>query len=244
MHEEFESTAKRSDEKGKTKGLSKAKEDFGEEWEQVGRKNKTSIILTKENEFTASPISQIFGGQLRSSVKRQGGKASVTIQPFYCLHLDIEAPQVRTLDDALSLFMSPELLEGYTCDKKNVEVHASKRMTLERLPTILVVHFKRFSYTNYALKIEKHVSFLPQLEIKNALLSRDLPVEARSYSLFAVVSHHGQYLAKGHYTCDIYSPSNSEWLHFDDSHVSRVPSKIVQNRQAYLLLYQLRSEIK
>lgn len=245
MHEEFLSTEKSEKGKAKVKALNSNDTDSGDEWKQVGRKNKTSIILTKENEFKASPISQIFGGQLRSSVKRQGGKASDTIQPFYCLHLDIEVPQVRSLDDALSLFMSPELLEGYTCSKNNIEVQASKRMTLERLPSVLVVHFKRFSYTeDHALKIEKHVLFPVHLDIKNAFLSHDLPIESRAYSLFAIVSHHGQHLAKGHYTCDIYSPKDSEWLHFDDGHVSRVSPKVVQTRQAYLLMYQTCQEVK
>lgn len=87
MHEEW--LASKQNSKTSGKGPSRESTDSGE-WEQVGRKNKSAIILTKESEIHTSPITDIFGGQLRSSVKKHGDKASVTIQPFYCLPLDIE----------------------------------------------------------------------------------------------------------------------------------------------------------
>ncbi|GER42758.1 ubiquitin carboxyl-terminal hydrolase [Striga asiatica] len=42
-----------------------------------------------------------------------GNKASVTIQPFLLLHLNICPEQVCTIEDALKLFSAPETLEGY-----------------------------------------------------------------------------------------------------------------------------------
>jgi len=214
-------------------------EEESEEWEEVGKKNKSAIIVSKGESFAASPISLIFGGKLRSIVKRQGAKSSVTIQPFYCLHLDIDVPQVKNIEDALTLFMSPEQLEGYTCSKRNVEVQAQKQTTIEQLPRVMMLHLKRFAYdTSQAHKLDKFVSFPLRLAVKNSFLSTEkIATEAqKQYSLFAVVSHHGKVPAKGHYTCDIFS--KGEWLEFDDSHVSRVTSKFVLSRKAYLLLYQ------
>ncbi|KAF6173521.1 hypothetical protein GIB67_042651, partial [Kingdonia uniflora] len=49
--------------------------------ETVGPKNKTDITRTQS--FVPSELSVIFGGQLRSTVKARGSKASVTIQPQF-----------------------------------------------------------------------------------------------------------------------------------------------------------------
>jgi ubiquitin C-terminal hydrolase len=241
MHEELLSMDNEIPEKEERKSAEIHGEDKSAEsdgWEEVGRKNTTSIILTKDT-YSPSPISHIFGGKLRSSVRKQGDKASVTIQPFYCLPLDIEPPQVKTLEDALTLFMSPEMLEGYTCSKRNVEIHASKQTTLEQLPKVLILVLKRFTYdSSQAHKLDKHVSFPSHLAIRSSFLSHDrVATDAqRQYKLFAVASHHGKVPAKGHYTCDI--NINDHWFHFDDTSVISVPPQTVQSRKAYILFYK------
>lgn len=40
--------------------------------------------------FESSPVSEIYGGLLRSSVQMQGSKESVTVEPFFTLKLDIQ----------------------------------------------------------------------------------------------------------------------------------------------------------
>ena len=37
-----------------------------------------------------SPITEIFGGELRSAVHRQGAKESAIVEPFFSLQLDIQ----------------------------------------------------------------------------------------------------------------------------------------------------------
>lgn len=59
------------------------------DWLEIGPKNKTTITRDVQEEGKVSPISLIFGGRLRSVVKAQGLKASVTLQPFQSLQLDI-----------------------------------------------------------------------------------------------------------------------------------------------------------
>ena len=60
------------------------------------------------------------------------------------------------------------------------------------------------------------------------------------YDLTATVSHHGRVLSSGHYPADVKQP-DSRWLHFDDTNVSIVPlSRVLDERSAYLLFYQLR----
>ena len=40
--------------------------------------------------YSESPVSEIFGGKLQSSVTRQHKKESVTEQPFFSLQLDVQ----------------------------------------------------------------------------------------------------------------------------------------------------------
>eukprot|EP01102_Stenamoeba_stenopodia_P008888 TRINITY_DN2601_c0_g1_i2.p1 TRINITY_DN2601_c0_g1~~TRINITY_DN2601_c0_g1_i2.p1 ORF type:complete len:664 (-),score=199.63 TRINITY_DN2601_c0_g1_i2:26-1813(-) len=233
LHDEMLRVSKTS------KKASKEKEDIHiEEWAEVGKKNKTNSVV--EMEYVDTPITRLFGIYLRSFVKKKGAKASVNVEPSLCLSLDIEPSFVRSVEDALEFFMSPERLEGVTCSKTELEVQASKQMTIEKLPRILILQLKRFSYSLSAAgrKIEKFVSFPKSLNL-SAYLSAgkgSSTTESCTYSLRSVISHHGGSLSNGHYTCDVLQP-NGDWLEFDDNIIQRVPLKSVQNRQAYLLLY-------
>lgn len=58
------------------------------EWQVMGPKNKGAI--TRRTEFTRTPISNIFGGLLRSRLHRTGDQSTDNIQPFFTLQLNIE----------------------------------------------------------------------------------------------------------------------------------------------------------
>ena len=44
--------------------------------------------------FRESPVSSVFGGELRSVLQRQGVKESATVEPFFSLQLDIQVQPV------------------------------------------------------------------------------------------------------------------------------------------------------
>ena len=70
------------------------------------------------------------------------------------------------------------------------------------------------------------------------LSSPPLPSPGPRYSLAAVVLHHGQSTAGGHYTtCAL--GADGVWRHFDDAGVDEVTeaSALAQTRQCYLLYY-------
>jgi len=176
------------------------------EWEEVGKKNKSSIIL--QNEFKNSPVTNIFGGILRSIVRKKGLKSSVTLQPFHCLHLDITAPEVNYVEDALNMFMLKETVDGYKAPDSTVEIQASKQLTIEQLPVVLILHLKRFTFEQgEAHKVHKVIEYEPVLNIQRKLISSErigtITRGQRIYRLFAVISHRGKELVGGHYTCDI-----------------------------------------
>ncbi|EAL69791.1 ubiquitin hydrolase B [Dictyostelium discoideum AX4] len=237
IHEEFLTLIKDIDiPKEDDKSTPTSTSIVDDNWEVVGKKGKTAIITNSQQELPKTPISQIFSGVLRSSFNRTGSKESITVEPFYCLHLDIRPEEINSLEDALKFFMKPEIIEGYTCSTKKIEISASKSWSFESLPRILIVHFKRFAFeSDTSKKLDKLIRFPTQLSLSTASNHQT----QKKYSLFSVVSHHGRGLSQGHYTCDIYQPQQAQWIRYDDSTFTEVKEQDVLNREAYLLLYQL-----
>jgi len=180
MHDEL---AKVKERKAKTE-IQHNGDDDG--WELVG-KNQSTVILMHDN-FEESPITKIFGGKIRSTVKKRdaGLKASANSQPFFCLHLDIESPSITSIQTALKFFMSPEELLDY--QDANRDVRASKKTTIDVLPNVLILHLKRFAFRSQgAVKIHKFIQYPLTLTFHpNWLTSpRDYNTTQRTYNLFS-----------------------------------------------------------
>eukprot|EP01122_Echinamoeba_exundans_P016780 TRINITY_DN8618_c0_g1_i1.p1 TRINITY_DN8618_c0_g1~~TRINITY_DN8618_c0_g1_i1.p1 ORF type:complete len:482 (+),score=102.96 TRINITY_DN8618_c0_g1_i1:73-1518(+) len=211
-----------------------------DEWEEVGKKNKSAVVLTEKSSFPQSMITEIFGGELRSIVKKQGLKASASIQPFFCLHLDIRDDSVHSIEDALRLFMTSEKLDDFRDEGTQQNLIATKQNNVERLPRVLTLHLKRFAYTPFGTieKVQKQISVSPVLKFQPSWLVHEKkysPAE-RTYKLYSVISHWGQRAIGGHYTCDILQ-SNGDWMTFDDSNISKTTQEDVLKKPAYLLMY-------
>ncbi|KAF0907381.1 hypothetical protein E2562_015873 [Oryza meyeriana var. granulata] len=210
--------------------------DDDDAWETVGRKNKSAIMRTQS--FFPSELTAIFGGQLQSCVKATGNKASVTVQPFWLIHLDIFPDAVQKLDDALRLFAAPESLEGYrTAAGKVGLVTARKSVKIHSLSKIMILHLKRFSYGSHGCtKLLKPLHFPLELVLSRDLLSSPSS-ESRRYELVATITHLGKNPSRGHYTADAKSASG-QWLRFDDDNVTPVNVNKVLHDQAYVLFYK------
>ena len=50
--------------------------------------------LSSQTLFNDTPISEVFGGELRCVVQRQGAKESAIVEPFFSLQLDIQVNDV------------------------------------------------------------------------------------------------------------------------------------------------------
>ncbi|XP_065516581.1 ubiquitin carboxyl-terminal hydrolase 10-like isoform X2 [Lathamus discolor] len=194
-----------------------------DEWEQVGPRNKSSV--TRQADFVQTPITDIFGGHIRSVVYQQSSKESATLQPFFTLQLDIQSDKIRTVQDALESLVARESVQGYTTKNKQ-EVEISRRVTLEGLPPVLVLHLKRFVYekTGGCQKLIKNIEYLVDLEISK------------------VVYHHGNSATGGHYTTDVFQIGLNGWLRIDDQAVKVISQNQVvkpsAERTAYLLYYR------
>lgn len=236
--------------------LSATNSDAGastDEWLEVGKKSKTSV--TRTSAAASSPISRIFGGSLRSILKIGGAKDSVTLEPYQPLQLDIQAPDVHSITDALRKLPEPEVLSDDWINGKGLKVQATKQVLIETLPPVLILHLKRFLYDNVGgvQKSWKQVGYPLQLEIPSDAISpaRRGKLQTR-YKLLGVVYHHGHSASGGHYTVDVLRQDGKSWIHLDDTAIEPVDEKHVAvadidpdrmpftarpNKLAYILVY-------
>ena len=84
----------------------------------------------------------------------------------------------------------------YVCSKTKKEIEASRSLYLDELPSVLILHLKRFIYDETSSggcqKLLKNIDFPVDLEIPKDILSNSSKnkyhPKQRSYKLFAVVS--------------------------------------------------------
>ncbi|GJN35548.1 hypothetical protein PR202_gb24336 [Eleusine coracana subsp. coracana] len=81
---------------------------------------------------------------------------------------------------------------------------ASKKLDLWRLPEILIIHLKRFSYSRYTKnKLETFVDFpIHDLDLSKYIGHRNQQMP-HNYRLFAISNHYGS-MGGGHYTAYVY----------------------------------------
>ncbi|KAH6666662.1 hypothetical protein B0J14DRAFT_549478 [Halenospora varia] len=201
-------------------------------WLEVGPKQKAAVTRSSGTIVTGSPITKIFGGNLRSELRIPGLKDSVTLEPYQPLQLDIGAPNVNNIIDALKGLTRSETLHGDFKSPKGPNVTATKQVFIETLPPVLILHLKRFQYDNAGgtQKIWKKVGYPLELEIPKEVFPRQMrSVLAHGslpkYRLIAVVYHHGKNASGGHYTVDVRRQDGREWVRLDDTVIRRVRSE-------------------
>lgn len=191
-----------------------------------------------------TPISFLFSGQFRSSVKRPGSKESITFEPFNCVQVEVDHRFIHTLEDALNFLTRVE----------NIENSLTKRITIDRLPYILVIQMKRFVFKNGSgEKVSKAISFPEKLILDQRVYHQATPMHTAnqpSYRLFAVVNHHGRNSHGGHYTVDVRKSFKQDelWIRLNDTFVNKVPlEQVIGSRpdaSPYLLFYQRTKDYK
>lgn len=217
--------------------------DDQDDWKVI-RGNRNKGTITRTTDFGRSPMSDIFGGKLRSRVHREGDHPTDNIQPFFTLQLDIE--KAASVKDALDLLVGKDQLEGMTCAKTKQEIQAWQQVTLEELPIVMILHLKCFDYKmDGCTKILKTLEFPIELKIDSKLMSskgKTYTAKQKQYKLFAVVYHDGKEASKGHYITDVFHAGYGTWIRYDDSTVRAVPESNVLHPKAprvpYLLYYR------
>jgi ubiquitin carboxyl-terminal hydrolase 10 len=202
-------------------------------WQEVGPKQRAAVSRSVDQD--GSPVTRIFGGKLRSEFRVPGLKDSVTYEPYQPLQLDIGAPNVNNIVDALKALTRSETLHGDFRSPKGPNVTAVKQVFIEEVPPVLILHLKRFQYDNTGgtQKIWKKIGYPLELELPKEVFSRKKRNELNvsntfpKYRLTGVVYHHGKNASGGHYTVDVRRQDGREWIRLDDTVIRRIRTEDV-----------------
>ena len=210
----------------------------------------------------ASPVSDHFAGLLRSTVECcKCGFKSIRYDPYLDLSLplpeqtksNIRSPLSAklqkgstscTLEKCLEQFTATEdLTEKITCEKCKKPQKSKKSLTLQTWPRILVLHVKRFSYTETRReKLDTLVTFPTEGLDLSPFASEDRRSAPAVYDLFATTDHLGASGAAGHYVAHRKDPSG--WRTFDDATHAPTTAERLQGGAAYVLWYRRRDPPK
>ncbi|KAF9560109.1 cysteine proteinase [Agrocybe pediades] len=211
-----------------------------------------------------SLIVDFFQGQFRNRLQcLTCQKTSTTYNVFSILSLPI--PHGRSgkvpIERCLDAFFNEEILEkddAWDCPQCKTKRRASKKLSLARLPPVLMIHLKRFEANGrFSDKIDTFVDFpMKNLDLTNYMppplppgvdksqLNGGMPMSLDDpqtqlppyrYELYGVTNHYGN-LTGGHYTAFV--ASRGGWMYCDDSSVKPVDSKQVVGQKAYVLFYK------
>merc|ERR1719193_304849 len=155
-----------------------------------------------------------------------GMHESATVQLASCLDAFTEE-EVLTEDNA------------WYCSKCSKFQTATKKIDLWRLPDLLVIHLKRFSFDRvFRQKINSLVNFpLKSLDLKAWVSPNCKLNQSTTYDLYGASMHSGG-LGGGHYTAYVQSLVSGDWYHMNDSSASTTRDEDTQSPAAYLLFYR------
>ncbi|XP_057506686.1 ubiquitin carboxyl-terminal hydrolase 8-like [Actinidia eriantha] len=162
--------------------------------------------------------------------------------PQICkLGLLIKQPQESiSLYKCLEAFLKEEPLgpdDMWYCPHCKKHRQASKKLDLWRLPEILIIHLKRFSYSWFCKnKLETFVDFpIEDFDLSSYIVHK-YTQNSHRYMLYAVSNHYGG-MGGGHYTAFV-QHGRDRWYEFDDRYVSLVDEDQIKTSAAYVLFYR------
>ncbi|XP_043692351.1 ubiquitin carboxyl-terminal hydrolase 5-like [Telopea speciosissima] len=146
-----------------------------------------------------------------------------------------------SLYTCLEAFLREEPLvpeDMWYCPRCKERRQASKKLDLWRLPEMLVIHLKRFSYSrSMKHKLETFVNFpIHDFDLTNYVAHKNNS-RRQIYELYALSNHYGG-MGSGHYTAHIKLLDENKWYNFDDSHISPINEEEVKSAAAYVLFYR------
>ncbi|KAL2463350.1 Ubiquitin carboxyl-terminal hydrolase 2 [Forsythia ovata] len=139
-----------------------------------------------------------------------------------------------------------EVSEEDEVDSKKLKVKrdATKRILIDKAPSILTIHLKRFSQDarGRLSKLNGHVNFRETIDLKRYMDPRCTERDVYVYRLVGVVEHLGT-MRGGHYVAYVRGGAKGEngdcvWYHASDAYVHEVSLEEVLHCEAYILFYE------
>ncbi|KAI9990698.1 hypothetical protein PInf_018255 [Phytophthora infestans] len=157
-----------------------------------------------------------------------------------------DTASAMSIHDCLKAYTEQEFLgddAAYYCQKCKTHRSVAKKISVYRLPNVLVLHLKRFSYSTFSRdKVSTSISFPAQsLDIAEYCASDAVVDGSTLYDLTGIVHHMGS-LNGGHYTAECLNADTQEWFDFNDGSVTAIKKPELYSSSAYMLFYQRREE--
>uniref|UniRef100_A0A8C3RQH2 Ubiquitin carboxyl-terminal hydrolase 8 n=1 Tax=Chelydra serpentina TaxID=8475 RepID=A0A8C3RQH2_CHESE len=192
----------------------------------------------KHKQLNESIIVALFQGQFKSTVQcLTCHKKSRTFEAFMYLSLPLASTSKCTLQECLRLFSKEEKLTDnnrFYCSHCKTRRDSLKKLEIWKLPPVLLVHLKRFSYDGrWKQKLQTSVDFpLESLDLSQYVIGPKSNL--KRFNLFS--NHYGG-LDGGHYTAYCRNATKQRWYKFDDHEVSEISASSVKSSAAYILFY-------
>lgn len=196
-----------------------------------------------------SIVSDLFYGQLHGETKcPECNFVSCVYDNFSILTVPIPLNQSNlNLHHTLASFVAGESLDSdnkWNCDKCKKDVEAQRKLTLHKLPKVLIICLKRFSKKFLTINDPKTGRPVQAVQNQKIVVNVDCPMtlditpytddnKKRVYTLQAVANHTGG-LSGGHYYAYTKN-ANGKWYEFNDASVSEIVNVITPN--AYVLFF-------
>eukprot|EP00066_Takifugu_rubripes_P019056 XP_011608322.1 PREDICTED: ubiquitin carboxyl-terminal hydrolase 8 [Takifugu rubripes] len=211
-----------------------------EENDHLDDQTAADVAWRKHKLLNESIIVALFQGQFKSTVQcLTCHRKSRTFETFMYLSLPLASTSKCSLQDCLRLFSKEEKLTDNNkvfCRHCKAHRDSTKKLEIWKVPPILLVHLKRFSYEGrWKQKLQTSVDFpLDSLDLAQYVIGPKQSL--KRYSLYAVSNHYGG-LDGGHYTAYCKSALKQRWYKFDDHEVSDISTSSVKSSAAYILFY-------
>ncbi|OUM68702.1 hypothetical protein PIROE2DRAFT_68006 [Piromyces sp. E2] len=219
-----------------------SQEEKREEKENLALQELQDNYWKRYIDFNYSIIVTTFQGQYMSSLTcSRCKKSSRTFNSL--MYLSVPIPNNATnLYHCLDKYIEVEHLDGndaWSCPNCKIKVSATKQLILSKLPSIMMIHLKRFYYQGpFKDKITKNITFpLKNLDLEKYTYPFKCNDNKYKYNLFAISNHYGT-LSGGHYTAFVKDRRTNNWISFDDSRISDISESKIMTNAAYILFYE------
>ncbi|KAG9341355.1 hypothetical protein JZ751_019461 [Albula glossodonta] len=196
------------------------------------------LAWNKHKLLNESIIVALFQGQFKSTVQcLTCHRKSRTFETFMYLSLPLASSSRCSLQDCLKLFSKEEKLTDNNrvfCRHCKALRDSTKKLEIWKVPPILLVHLKRFSYEGrWKQKLQTSVDFpLESLDLGQYVIGPKHIL--KRYHLFG--NHYGG-LDGGHYTAYCRNATKQRWFKFDDHEVTDISTSSVKSSAAYIFFY-------
>ena len=166
-----------------------------------------------------------------------GEHLSVRPEPFFVLSVPLpEGNRVLTINQCLDEYCKLERMEGDNAwynEDKDMKQDIDKGMVFWSLPSILIIHLKRWNWQG------RKDGRMVATEFDTVDFTKYIHGYNKSsyiYELYGVCNHSGGSMG-GHYTANV-RVANNEWYNFNDQRITKINENQVVSPQAYCLFYR------